>query len=99
MMLRTIERSRFWQFGGVSFILGVGVGVAAGRSLFALVLLLTVIVLTGVVLVLVAAIRFANFAGEEAERTLFANLYRFSFVASAAIATFAGYCLGVLLSE
>jgi hypothetical protein len=73
-------------------------GVLAGRSLIAVALLLVVGILFAVMVVLVTAIRAASLTSEDAGRALYGNLWVFSFVASAGIAAFTGYCLGVLLT-
>jgi hypothetical protein len=95
-MLRTISRSRFWQFGSVAFVAGLGAGLLAGRSLFVVALLLVVTILTALAIVLVAALRAASLSGGEANQPLYEHLHIFSFTALTAIAAFAGYCLGVL---
>ena len=96
-MFSTIKRAHFWQFGGLAFAAGLGAGLLAGASLFAVAVLLVLTILSAVAMVLVTAIK-ATSMGEDGQ-ALYENLWVFSFVASAAVAAFAGYCLGVLLTR
>jgi uncharacterized SAM-binding protein YcdF (DUF218 family) len=95
-MLRTIQRARFWQFGGIAFAAGLGAGLLAGPSLVAFALLLVFTVLSAVAMVLLTWIRASTTA--EDNQALYENLWVLSFVASAAVVAFAGYCLGVLIT-